>query len=79
MARITCCITAPPSVAGGRTRYTPFEVRCIHELSILRWQPRSLRRWLRLRWWLFVSSERVIRHIRACTRRGCRAAQRHRR
>jgi len=55
MAR-TYYITAPPAVAGSHIRYTAHEVRCIVALFSLRSQSRGLRRWLRLRWWLLVSS-----------------------
>jgi hypothetical protein len=68
MAR-TYYITAPPAVAGSHIRYTAHEVRCIVALFGLRAQPAGLRRWLRLRWLLLISSERVIRHVRTCTYR----------
>jgi hypothetical protein len=77
MAR-TYYITAPPSVAGARIRYTAFEVRCLAALFSIGAPPRSFRQWLRLRWWLLVSSERVVRHVRVCTRRRYRAEQRRR-
>jgi hypothetical protein len=73
----TYYITAPPSVSGSRIRYTAFEVRCIVALFALRTQPRGLRRWLRLRWWLLVSSQRVIRHVRVCVWRQYRSQHRH--
>jgi hypothetical protein len=75
MAR-TYYITTPPSVGGSRIRYTPFEVRCIVALFALRAQPAGFRRWLRLRWWVLVSSQRVIRHVRVCVWRQHRTAQR---
>ena len=75
MAR-TYYITAPPSVSGSHIRYTPFEVRCLVALFSIGSQPRGFRRWLRLRWWLLVSSERVIRHVRSCTYRQYRIIQR---
>ena len=77
MAR-TYYITAPPAVAGSHIRYTAHEVRCIVALFSLRLQSRGLRRWLRLRWWLLVSSERVIRHVRTCTYHQYYASQRRR-
>jgi hypothetical protein len=77
MAR-TYYITAPPAVAGSHIRYTAHEVRCIVALFSLRSQASGLRRWLRLRWWLLISSERVIRHVRACTYRQYFASQRRR-
>jgi hypothetical protein len=75
MAR-TYHITAPPAVAGSHIRYSPFEVRCIHELSMLHRQRHGLLRWLRMRWWLLVASERVIRHLRICGYRQYYASQR---
>ena len=75
MAR-TYYITAPPAVAGSHIRYTAHEVRCIVALFGLRTQPAGFRRWLRLRWLLLVSSERVIRHIRTCTYRQYRITKR---
>ena len=75
MAR-TYYITAPPAVAGSHIRYTAHEVRCLLALFSLRAQPAGFRRWLRLRWLLLVSSERVIRHVRTCTYRAYFAAQR---
>ena len=75
MAR-TYYITAPPSVAGAHIRYTPFEVCCLVALFSIGSQPRGFRRWLRLRWWLLFSSERVIRHVRTCTYRQYRITQR---
>lgn len=75
MAR-TYHITAPPAVAGSHIRYTAHEVRCLVALFSFRTQPRGLGRWLRMRWWLFISSERVIRHVRTCTYREFYAAQR---
>jgi hypothetical protein len=78
MAR-TYYITAPPAVAGSHIRYTAHEVRCIVALFSLRLQSRGLRRWLRLRWWLLVSSEHVIRHVRTCTYRQYFASQRRQR
>lgn len=75
MAR-TYYITTPPAVAGSHIRYSPFEVRCIGALVALHAQPSSFRRWLRMRWWLLVSSERVIRHLRTCAYRQYFALQR---
>jgi len=72
----TYYITAPPSVGRSRIRYTPFEVRCIVALFALRGQPAGFRRWLRLRWWLLVSSHRAYRHVRVCVWRQHRIAQR---
>ena len=77
MAR-TYYITAPPAVAGSHIRYSPFELRCLAALFSLRSQSRGLRRWLRLRWWLLISSERVIRHVRTCTYHQYYASQRRR-
>ena len=68
-------ITAPPSVSGSRIQYTAFEVRCIVALFALRTQPAGFGRWLRLRWWLLVSSQRVIRHVRVCVWREHRRSQ----
>ena len=65
MAR-TYYITDPPPVTGSHIRYTPHEVRCILALFELDGQPRTFRRWLRLRWLLLISSERVVRHVRVC-------------
>ena len=72
----TYYITAPPSVSGSRIQYTAFEVRCINALFMLRGQPADFRRWLRLRWWVLVSSQRVIRHVRVCVWRQYRTHQR---
>ena len=63
----TYYITAPPSVSGSRIQYTAFEVRCLSAWFRLASQPRGFRRWLSVQWWLLVSSERVIRHVRVCT------------
>ena len=75
MAR-TYYITAPPAVAGSHIRYTAHEVRCLVALFRIGSQPRSFGRWLRLRWWLLLSSDRVIRHVRVCTYRQYYIAQR---
>ena len=74
MAR-TYYITAPPAVAGSHIRYSSFEVRCIAVIWHLHAQPSSFRRWLRMRWWLLVASERVIRHLRTCAYRQYYASQ----
>jgi hypothetical protein len=76
MARITYFIHSPPAVAGAHTRYTAHELRCLAALFGIAWQPRSFRRWFRLRWWLLLSSARVIRHVRICTRRRYHTDQR---
>jgi hypothetical protein len=39
-------------------------------------EARGFRRWVQVRWWLLLSSERVIRHVRTCTARQYRMAQR---
>lgn len=75
MAR-TYYITAPPSVSGSHIRYSAFEVRCIAALFALRGQPAGFRRWLRFRWWLLVSSQRAVRHVRVCVWRQYRIEQR---
>ena len=75
MAR-TYHITAPPAVAGSHIRYTEHEVRCIAVICYWHAQPAGLRRWLHMRWWLLVSSQRVIRHLRVCAYRQYFAMQR---
>ncbi len=77
MAR-TYHITAPPAVAGSHIRYSSCEVRCLATLFRLHSEPRSFSRWLRMRWWLLVASERVIRHLRICAYRQYYASQRRR-
>ena len=71
----TYYITAPPSVSGSRVRYSAFEVRCLAAWFRLGSQPRGFRRWLSVQWWLLVSSERVIRHVRVCVWRQYRRSQ----
>jgi hypothetical protein len=71
----TYYITAPPSVSGSRIQYTAFEVRCLAAWFRLGSQPRGFRRWLSVQWWLLVSSERVIRHVRVCVWRQYRRSQ----
>ena len=56
--------------------YTAYELHCLTEFGRLRWEPRSFGRWLRLRWFLLVSSQRVIQHVRRCTYRQYRIEQR---
>jgi hypothetical protein len=75
MAR-TYYIAAPPPSSSTHIRYTPHELRCLAALFTLASQPRSFRRWLLTRWWVLLSSERVIWHIRTCTAREYRILQR---
>ena len=62
-------LTDPPPTPDAPTGYTAQEVRCLLALFRLAAQPRSLRRWLVRRWWLFCSSRRVVRHLWVCTYR----------
>ncbi len=69
-------IPDPPPLPGTHIRYSEREVRCLLALFWLGGEPRGFRRWVQLRWWLLLSSERVIRHVRTCTYRQYHLAQR---
>jgi len=57
-------------------RYSEREVRCLLAQFRLGRVARGFRRWVQLRWWLLLSFERVTRHVRTCTARQYRMAQR---
>jgi hypothetical protein len=69
-------ITESAQFGVSHIRYTEREVRCLSALFWLCGRRHSFREWLRFRWLLLVSSERVIRHLEVCAFRQQRMAQR---